>query len=59
MIKQHPKAALRNVQMRTFQCDECGQVIDAPKYRGRTHIGHVKDMYCYRCQRETKHTQIG
>lgn len=47
------------VQMRRFRCEECGVVVTAPKKVSRkTSAGHVKHMYCYKCQKTTRHIQI-
>lgn len=45
--------------MRSFVCQECGTVAPATKYRGRTQLGHLKDMYCHVCKDITLHIQIG
>lgn len=46
-------------QIRDFRCTECGNIATATKGRGnKTGQGHVKHMYCYVCQRITKHEQI-
>lgn len=46
-------------QIRDFQCDECGVIVQATKRRGRrTNIGHIKHMWGYRCRKCTAHTQV-
>ena len=45
------------IQVRYFRCMECGNVSPATKTRHKTSKGHIKDMYCYVCKRETKHEQ--
>nr|DAG39597.1 MAG TPA: Putative zinc ribbon domain [Bacteriophage sp.] len=44
--------------IRIFECQECGFRQPATKWRGTSNAGHVKDMYCVRCKKDTKHTQI-
>lgn len=51
-LKNRPK------DIRTFICNECGARIDAPKYKGKTSTGHQKIMWCYRCKKKRKFTQI-
>lgn len=53
-----PKRLNRPKQLRTFRCPECGAVIIAPKYKGCTALGHIKTMYCYRCQTGRDFIQI-
>lgn len=48
----------RKMQQRLFRCQTCGTEQDAPKVRGRTPPGHIKTMYCYKCQFRTNHIQI-
>lgn len=46
-------------QLRDFRCCECGVVVTATKKLNRTTgPGHVKDMWCFRCKKETPHIQI-
>jgi len=45
-------------RQRLFQCTVCGNKTLAPKWKGRTHPGHIKTMYCYRCGKTTDHVQI-
>jgi len=44
--------------IRFFKCPVCGTTITAPKYIGKTNIGHVKTMYCYICGKEQDLVQI-
>lgn len=48
----------RKAQMRVFACNVCGVKTIATKMKGKTLPGHIKDMYCFQCQKTTKHTQI-
>lgn len=46
-------------QMRKFRCDECSAFAPATKRRSRkTPVGHVKNMYCIRCRKVTRHVQV-
>lgn len=48
-----------NPQWRIFVCSICGEKIAAPKKRRyQTAVGHIKHMYCFRCQYTTEHIQI-
>lgn len=55
-MKRHPRAVVP--QMRVFQCPACGTKLTVTKMKGRTGIGHQKDLYCYVCRERTKQTQI-
>lgn len=45
-------------QVRWFRCQVCGETAPAAKGRGpRTSKGHVKHMWCIRCQKVTEHRQ--
>jgi ribosomal protein S26 len=38
-----------------LRCEECGSVFPIPrKKHAKRENGHIKDLYCYRCQRTTK-----
>lgn len=52
------KKNARPIQMRVFQCPECGAKVSATKTRFKTKAGHVKTMYCYVCKKATDHVQI-
>lgn len=56
MMRQHPKTV--KIQKRLFQCQVCGTVSPATKYKGITIPGHVKTMYCRTCKDDTDHIQI-
>ena len=48
----------RAYDVRVFKCTECGSVNFAAKSRGwKSGKGHIKDIYCYKCQKTTKHMQ--
>jgi hypothetical protein len=48
-----------NPQWRVFVCSICGEKVAAPKKRRyQTAVGHIKHMYCFRCQYTTEHIQI-
>ena len=40
----------RPIQMRTFQCPDCGTKLQATKTKFKTKAGHIKTMYCYVCK---------
>lgn len=47
----------------TYQCPECGNKFPVWKQmtsrnRERSQPGHIKDLYCYRCEVVTKHEQL-
>ena len=44
--------------MRVFVCENCRTQVTVPKKKGRTHVGHIKHMYCYNCKKITPHVQI-
>lgn len=45
-------------QLRWFRCQVCGETALAAKGRGpRTGPGHIKHMWCIRCQKVTEHRQ--
>ena len=52
---QHPSAVVP--QMRVFRCPACGTLHVYPKYKGRTHPGHIKTCWCYVCQADTDQVQ--
>lgn len=46
-----------------YQCPECGNKFPLWKTmnsrnRERSQPGHIKDLYCYRCEKVTKHEQL-
>ncbi len=46
-----------------YQCPECGNKFPVWKTmnsrnRERSKEGHIKDLYCYRCEKVTKHEQL-
>jgi len=42
-----------------FVCQECDTVFPLPRNQGRQRKhGHVKDIWCPRCKRETKFKEI-
>lgn len=43
--------------VRYFICSECGYEMPATKASGMTHRGHIKHMYCPKCQKITLHEQ--
>lgn len=45
-------------QKRLFICPECGVVVPATKYYGKTSVGHIKTMYCYQCKEDKDFEQI-
>lgn len=45
-------------QVRVFLCKVCGTHNYATKDRGITGPGHIKHMYCYRCNETTEQVQI-
>lgn len=47
-----------SLQKRDFRCEECGAIAPAIKQRCKTNPGHVKDMWCHICRRETRHVQV-
>ncbi len=51
------KKSARPVQLRTFECPECGTRVTATKTKHKTNPGHIKTMYCYVCMKETDHVQ--
>jgi uncharacterized protein YlaI len=51
------KKSARPVQLRTFECPECGTRVTATKTKHKTKPGHIKTMYCYVCLKETDHVQ--
>lgn len=47
------------VTMRDFQCPECSEKISVPKKSSRrTSVGHIKDMWCWKCKETRKFIQI-
>jgi phage regulator Rha-like protein len=51
-----------HAEQMTFRCQECGTKYPLWKRmtgrnRSRSHEGHIKDLYCYRCEKVTKHEQ--
>nr|DAF83350.1 MAG TPA: 50S ribosomal protein bL37 [Caudoviricetes sp.] len=55
-MRRHPASVIP--QKRIFECSACGCRSPATKWRGQTHPGHVKTMYCYKCRKETDHIQV-
>ena len=52
------KKVRSRAQVRVFRCQVCGEKAPAAKGRGaRTGPGHVKHMWCVRCQEVTEHLQ--
>lgn len=48
---------IKHIQMSDLVCTECGEVMKIPRKEIReTH--HIKDMYCYRCKKETKFIEV-
>ncbi|QIA28712.1 hypothetical protein [Phage f2b1] len=42
-----------------LNCGECNNPVQILRVRGRMkEKGHVKDMWCYKCKKETKHIEI-
>lgn len=57
-MKRRPSRKTRLYpQVRHFTCTVCGVSSPATKWRGHTHPGHIKTMYCFRCRRDTDHIQ--
>lgn len=52
------RKSARAIQIRMFECPECGAVVPATKTRFKTKVGHIKTMYCYRCRKATDHIQL-
>lgn len=49
----------RRTQIRLFICPDCQTVVPATKTRGKhTEDGHIKTMYCYKCQEDREFEQI-
>ena len=48
-----------DTRVRDFRCMECGAVIQTTKTKNMTVSGHIKTMYCYRCQDVKDCIQIG
>ena len=49
----------RAVQLRLFQCPECGTRQTMPKYkRCKTVCGHVKTAWCFKCMARRQFIQI-
>ena len=46
------------VGLRWFQCPDCGALLTAPKHRGRTDNGHVKNMWCFKCNGDKPFIQV-
>ena len=42
---------------RYFVCRECGATLPATSTRHKTGIGHIKDIYCYKCKKIVKSIQ--
>ena len=41
-----------------FYCNECMAVIPLPRHEGRQkEKGHIKHIYCYKCECRTAHTE--
>lgn len=41
-----------------LNCENCGNLIKIPRFRGKwREEGHVKHMYCYKCQEITAHIE--
>lgn len=50
----------RKYIVRVFKCQECGMMNFATKMQSNmTGKKHIKDMYCSRCEKTTKHIQEG
>ena len=45
------------VQRSDLVCLKCGNVFTISRIRPRA-IGHIKDMWCYRCKTITKHYEV-
>lgn len=48
----------KHPQVRVFLCTVCGAQNFATKHHGLTGPGHIKHMYCYRCNDTTEQVQI-
>lgn len=48
----------RLIQLRDFECLECGAVVTATKRKRETAPGHIKTMWCAFCKKETDHIQF-
>jgi len=49
----------RCVTQRIFQCPDCGTKMTAPKKSSRrTSVGHIKNIWCFKCQAEKQFIQI-
>jgi len=42
---------------RYFKCVDCGSVLPATSTKRKTGIGHIKDIYCYKCKKIVKSIQ--
>ena len=57
-MKRRPnRRTIQRPQLRDMVCPVCGTVTTVTKTKGRTHPGHIKTMYCYRCKAVTDHIQ--
>lgn len=43
----------------TLQCTECGKFVDIFRKENKQRpLGHIKDMYCPYCQKDTKFVEL-
>lgn len=57
-VRQKSRLKHRPKDVRTFVCPQCGTVMAAPKYKGITYAGHIKTMWCYKCQERQDFVQV-
>lgn len=48
----------RGFILRVFKCPVCGAIMTATKRGHKTGLGHIKDMWCWRCKETRKFEQI-
>ncbi len=45
-------------EIHDFQCLQCNHVFPlARKCKRRKKVGHIKDLYCFKCKEITKHIE--
>ena len=50
----------RNTEISDLICSECGNIMSIPRYKNdRRERFHIKDMYCFNCNKITKYIEIG
>jgi len=42
-----------------LRCEECGSLFPISRHAGRQRkVGHIKDLWCVKCKKTTKHIEI-